>query len=146
MLRSLREGRWQQAFQKVGAGSRFLFGRGSYWHFDEITALERELGVRSCFFVYAGGGGYLRRPHRILLDPMYRTDEPRLVDELRKLRSQGWEIGLHQSYDTFASADAMQDEKSRLQKARVAFHCAANTGCAAGGKPGKPSKRWDRPT
>jgi hypothetical protein len=117
MLRSLREGHWRQARQKVGAGARFLLGRTNYWHFDEITALERELGLRSCFFVYAGGGGYLRRPHQILLDPMYRTDEPRLVQELRKLRNQGWQIGLHQSYDAFADADVMFGEKTRLQKA-----------------------------
>lgn len=117
VLRSLRDGRWRQAGSKVGAGARFLLGRANYWHFDEITSLENELGVRSCFFVYGGGGGYLRKPRKILFDPMYRADEPKLVNELRKLHKQGWIIGLHQSFDAFESSDTMRHEKVNLENA-----------------------------
>jgi hypothetical protein len=117
VLRALKQFRWGQVGRSAGALARFLTSNARYWHFDEITAQEKELGLRSCFFVYGGPGGYSRRFRHILFDPMYQANEPRLISQFEKLHEQGWDIGLHQSFDAYQDADEMRLEKTRLERA-----------------------------
>lgn len=89
-----------------------------YWNFEKIMEIEERHGVRSTFFflnetrkaqrfkpsTYALGSGY------------YRLEEPRIAELMRKLDSQGWEIGLHGSYDSFKNKELLLSEKNLLER------------------------------
>ena len=116
-VRSLRRGNPDNAGKKMRQGVRFLLRSEDYWCFERIITLEERCGVRSCFHVYGGRGGWGRRPREILFDPSYNVLHPQLRRQLRALSQGGWQIGLHQSFNAWCDADAMRSEKTRLEQA-----------------------------
>jgi len=114
-LRYAARGRPGSARDKLASAVRFLFSSASYWHFDEIARAEQDAGIKSCFFVY-GGDLTGRSLKQALFDPAYDVREPRLAQTLRTLSANGWQIGLHQSFDAWHGA-AMAVEKSRVEEA-----------------------------
>ncbi|WP_368276003.1 polysaccharide deacetylase family protein [Halorussus litoreus] len=101
-----------------------LPGVNPWWQFEEIMALEDDLGVRSSFY-------FLREPHLLArepgdwLDPFYwvehagryELDTPELLDVIDRLRDGGWEVGLHGSYDSYDDPDRLRTEKAVLESA-----------------------------
>lgn len=89
-----------------------------YWDFEKIIQLEERYGVRSTFF-------FLDETKKLnLLDPKtyplglghYKFRDPKVAEIIRRLDSEGWEIGLHGSYDSYLNRDLMKWEKEELEK------------------------------
>jgi len=101
-----------------------LPGANPWWQFDEILDLEASLGVRSAFY-------FLREPHLLARDPSdwvdpfywvehagrYDVRAPEMRDLLDRLRTGGWEVGLHGSYDSYDDPDRLETEKATLEDA-----------------------------
>ncbi|WP_416841514.1 polysaccharide deacetylase family protein [Haloferax sp. DFSO52] len=94
-----------------------------YWQFEEIMALERDLGVRSSFY-------FLNEPSLLktvslgdLFDPKnwlehagrYDITDDEIVDVIRRLDADGWEVGLHGSFRSCDDFDRLRTEKRELE-------------------------------
>ncbi len=94
-----------------------------YWQFEEIMALEDDLGVRSSFY-FLDEKSLLEKGPRHWLDPRswvlyagrYQIDEDPITDVIERLDRGGWEVGLHGSYDTVDDRDRLREEKTRLER------------------------------
>ena len=115
--RNLVRGNVRRSFEKAWKSIRFLLGRDDVWQFDKIMAMEEARGIRSHFFFYAGGNSLRRHPLRQLIDPAYDVLADRLRSVFARLRSGGWTIGLHQSFDAWKDAEAMRRERMALERA-----------------------------
>jgi hypothetical protein len=95
----------------------FLFSNPSYWCFDYWTELEKGANRQSVFYIYA------RRKHQkgiksFLIDPSYDIFENnRLKNQLMQMHDQGFEIGLHGSYNSAIIPGVLEEEKECLEKA-----------------------------
>ncbi len=53
-----------------------------------------------------------------MIDPSYSiATHPHLKQQLQKMYAEGWTIGLHQSFNAWADAEQMQQERQRLEEA-----------------------------
>jgi peptidoglycan/xylan/chitin deacetylase (PgdA/CDA1 family) len=95
----------------------------TYWNFDKIMTVEKKHGVRSTFFFLHEQRLFRDRPLRSMLHPrewvLYYSSchlgDPGVIDIVRDLDKEGWEIGLHGSYESYASKDLLQKEKHTLE-------------------------------
>ncbi len=67
-------------------------GRDPYWNFDAMLGMEERRAVRSCLYFLPQTG----HP----MDARYDWHQERFGPLFRRLRDEGWEIGLHGSYDS----------------------------------------------
>ncbi|WP_247004848.1 polysaccharide deacetylase family protein [Halosolutus gelatinilyticus] len=96
-----------------------------YWQFEEIMALEEELGVRSAFY-------FLNEQHLLADRPVgdwfaaanwiehlgrYDVAAPEMAEIVRELDAGGWEVGLHGSYHTADDRERLREEKAVLEDA-----------------------------
>lgn len=112
------------ALRRMGDAARYLFSRGDFRTLGRLRDMERAAGLTSILHVYGGKAGLKRGSvRRILIDPSY--DVQSIAGELRKFRDEGHEVGLHQSFDAWESAAAMEMEKCRVERAlgSVITHC-----------------------
>lgn len=116
-LRRLLRGDLAGMAAHIAGALRFLFGPADYWCFPEIEAVERRLEIRSQLNLFAGRPAPLWQFRRWLLDPTYEVSMPRLRDQLRRMRFEGWTIGLHPSFSTWRDPAAYVVEKARLEEA-----------------------------
>lgn len=113
--RSLLRGRPGTAARRLGAAWRFARAGGSLWHLDEVVERERAAGIAGHFFAYGGGGE--RSLRQSLFDPHYELSAASpLAQALGALRGEGFGVGLHQSFESWRDAEAMTDEKHRLER------------------------------
>lgn len=93
----------------------FAFSSPSYWCFDYWKELEISKGVRSTFFIYVKIG---RKNFRSwLIDPSYAIAENvHLQEKLKELVRDGFEIGLHGSYNSAIDQDQLEKEKKILEQ------------------------------
>jgi len=124
-LRLAANGSLASATKKLIQAFRFLFSYEDYWCFEKITQLERHYGLKSCFNFYAGPGALQRSLKQRLFDPAYDIFEPRISNQVKKLYHDGWQVGLHQSFDTWNNLEMMRAEKARLEKSlgQVVTNC-----------------------
>lgn len=116
-LRRLLRGDLAGMVRHLAAAWRFLFGPADYWCFPEIEAVERKVEIRSQLNLFAGTPAPPWRFRRWLLDPTYDPDSPRLREQLRRMRFEGWTIGLHPSFFTWRDPAAYAAEKADLEAA-----------------------------
>lgn len=105
----------RMALARLRQALRFLLGRDDWSMLETVVEMERVAGLRSQFNFYADA-----RPKtltRWLFDPGYDIGENRLTASIRTLVSSGWNVGLHQSYDAWRSADLIREQKGLLQLA-----------------------------
>lgn len=99
----------RQAFSSL----RFAILQSDYWNFDYWEDLEKSYEVRSVYYVYAYAVG---TKGAWLIDPTYRLNSlPKLVEKLRHLSDEGFEIGLHGSYASAIDGDLLRREKETLE-------------------------------
>jgi len=97
---------------------RTLFsGESPYWGFDRLRRIEERHGVRSTFFFLEES-----RPVRWTSPTSwklglgrYRFSHPRVRGVIQELDRDGWDIGLHGSYDSYRSLDLLRREKESLE-------------------------------
>ena len=74
-----------------------------YWGFDTIMEIEKSFGARSTmFFLNESIGPVLRKPKSWKLAfGRYDIHDKRIVNVIKKLEADGWEIGIHGSYNSY---------------------------------------------
>jgi peptidoglycan/xylan/chitin deacetylase (PgdA/CDA1 family) len=111
---------------KNGDPSRLLAhlpGQNSFWQFENIMAIEEELGVRSAFYFLNERSLFRDKPLRTWLRAeywklyvgRYSMDDPAIFDVVRTLDAGGWEVGLHGSYESYRDTDRLRMEKEKLE-------------------------------
>ena len=100
-------------FKQLSDTIRFLISSPSYWCFDFWETLEKEYNIRSVFYVYAGTGK--KKFKAWLLDPSYDLNNKKLINKLKQLIKDGFEIGLHGSYDSATDGNKLAEEKQLLE-------------------------------
>ncbi len=94
-----------------------------YWQFEELLALESELGVRSSFYFLNEKQLFRDKPPREWLSPRnwmlftgrYELTDPAIVDLIADLEAGGWEVGLHGSYESADDRERLREEKETLE-------------------------------
>lgn len=112
-LKCLKGGDVSAAGTRIWNSIRFATLSSDYWCFDYWEALERSFQMRSVYYVYAQAPG----THGTwLIDPTYRlNDEAKLVEKLQYLKDEGFEVGLHGSYNSAIDGDLLLREKETLE-------------------------------
>lgn len=114
---------WFQNFYYFLKQKRFYhllpkFKQNPYWTFKKIAALEQKYKVRSTFF-------FLNESIKLnLFEPVtwklslgrYSISERRIIQIIKDLERQGFEIGLHGSYRSFRNQALLAEEKQNLEK------------------------------
>jgi len=95
-------------FLKKAAGSE-----EDFWMFPHVMAAEKKLGLRSTWFFASRSNLDDKSEHALDVD--YTIDTPRFAELFRTLRAEGFEIGLHASYNA-AAAELFSEEKKLLEK------------------------------
>jgi len=80
-----------------------LVYKNPYWDFDKIVKLEKQYGYLSSFYLLADNS-------------TYKIKSKKLVNTIRKINEQGYEIGLHGSYNSCVSYDTLLSEKKIIEK------------------------------
>ncbi len=77
-----------------------------WWNFEYLINMEKELGIRSTF--------YFLHSRNKKLDSKYRFDDDKVTSLIKNLDEEGFEVGLHGSYDSYINADFLKDEYNRV--------------------------------
>jgi peptidoglycan/xylan/chitin deacetylase (PgdA/CDA1 family) len=80
-----------------------------YWSFDDFMKLESEFGFKSSFY-------FISCPSNHRYDVFYNLNRD-LRKQIRVLEQEGWEIGLHGSFDSFDNSNMLMKEKRMLEQA-----------------------------
>jgi peptidoglycan/xylan/chitin deacetylase (PgdA/CDA1 family) len=88
-----------------------------YWCFERIMEIEKKYNVRSTFFFLKETKKLeIFKPSTYVLSlGHYDFQDPDVTQIIRKLDSDGWEIGLHGSYDSYQDKKLMLQEKQELE-------------------------------
>jgi hypothetical protein len=114
--RAAARGRLQAGASRLAHAVRHAAARADLRTLALIREMESAAGLRSVFHFYGGPPGCARRTfRRLLIDPAYDVGCPYLRGEIRALIDGGWEVGLHQSFESWADPSAMQAERRRLE-------------------------------
>lgn len=106
----------RQGVHGLAAATDVLIGKRHHWQFDSWLALERSFNTRSAFYFVARQGS-LREYAAGTPDSFYDIRSPRFRALFRQLADAGCEIGLHGSYNAYASAAQFAWEKRQLEEA-----------------------------
>ena len=88
-----------------------------YWQFPKIIEIEQKFDVKSTFYILNESMRFRIRDFRDwqLSQGRYDIDEPNLVEVIRWLDKNGWEIGVHGSYYSYKEKDLLLNEKNKLE-------------------------------
>jgi peptidoglycan/xylan/chitin deacetylase (PgdA/CDA1 family) len=95
-----------------------LSGRNTYWNFNRIMDIEAQYDVKSTFFFLNESMRInLLKPKTFLLAKAsrYSIFDPNIQAIIQKLDQEGWEIGLHGSYQSYNNATLLKEEKNALE-------------------------------
>jgi len=117
-VRNIGRGDFRSAMNQITSVARKLHGDEPYWNFDRIMEIERNLGVKSTFFFLN------ERKKACIFSPnewklyrgRYDIKDKRIVEMIKKLDAEGWEIGVHGSYNSYRDFDMMKEEKETLEE------------------------------
>ncbi|MFC7098961.1 polysaccharide deacetylase family protein [Halobaculum marinum] len=104
--------------------STLMPGVNPYWQFEDVMALEDDLGVRSACYILDEQRLFRDRPRSEwvtmegvqLFAGRYDPTDPDIVEAIRALDEGGWEIGLHGSYESFDDPDRLRAEKETVER------------------------------
>jgi len=91
--------------------------KNPYWCFPTIMRIEDKFEVRSTFFFMQESKKInLLRPKKWALSAgKYKFSDKKVSEIIRLLDKNGWEIGLHGSYESCNNEDLLRDEKNELE-------------------------------
>lgn len=104
----------QLKFNKLKA---ILYKDDPYWCFEKIMSIEDKYNVRSTFFLLQESLPF----NLFSIDNWkkslgkYRFNEPKVANIIKKLDENGWEIGLHGSYNSYKNINLLKQEKESLE-------------------------------
>lgn len=113
-LRALKKGNFSLFFKLIWAT---LTIRCPYWGFDIFMRIEEEHGVKStCFFLNESIKPQLKKPGSWKLAfGRYSIHDKRIVEIIKQLDADGWEVGVHGSYRSNSNEELLQQEKKTLE-------------------------------
>ena len=95
-----------------------VFRHEPYWNFSKIIEIENDYGIKSTFF-------FMNETIRFNLFDIsnwklslgrYKLNNPSVVELVKWLDRNGWEIGLHGSFLSFKNINLLLSEKELLEK------------------------------
>ncbi len=93
----------------------YPFKRPSYFCFDYWKNFEKRNGTRSVFYFYVRNNK--RSLKQWLLDPSYNiSSNKKLQEKIQELIADGFEIGLHGSFNSAFDDKLLREEKDTLEK------------------------------
>jgi len=97
---------------------RSFGAKSPYWGFDKLIDIERTFNVKSTvFFLNESIKLNPLRPKTLILSSgRYRIDSARIIEIMRYLDANGWEIGVHGSYNSFNNINLLKYEKNSLEQ------------------------------
>jgi hypothetical protein len=89
-----------------------------YWCFDKIVHLEKDLGVKSTFYFLNESGRFnpFNPKSYILYGGRYRIDSRDMMNIIKSLYNDGFDIGVHGSYRSYKNIELLAREKARLEE------------------------------
>ena len=102
-------------FTKLGS----IFSKENpYWAFKKIMSIENEYQVKSTFFFLEESLPFkFFSPKNWKLSlGKYKFSTPPVYNIIKELDANGWEIGLHGSYNSFRDYSLLSREKNNLEK------------------------------
>jgi peptidoglycan/xylan/chitin deacetylase (PgdA/CDA1 family) len=89
-----------------------------YWCFEKIMDMEKKYDVRSTFFFLQESKKFeILKPSNYFLSlGKYSFNEPAVCQIIKKLEDDGFDIGLHGSYESYKNKDLLFKEKQELEK------------------------------
>jgi len=115
---------WQSAYYFMKTRDIYhlktVFGKDEnpYWNFEKIMLIEGRYNVHSTFF-------FLNESKKLNpLNPSsyklalgrYDMNSPEIIELIRELDKNGWEIGVHGSYDSYTNPKLLEKEKETLER------------------------------
>lgn len=94
-----------------------------YWQFETVMDIERRYDVRSTFYFLHEKHLIRDKPPITWLSPRswpkylgyYSFDDTDIIDIIQTLDAEGWEVGLHGSYDSYRQPQRLAYEKDSLE-------------------------------
>jgi len=117
-LRYIKRGDFRGVLNQISSLMQKIKGAEPYWTFEKIMEIEKRHNVKSTFF-------FLNEKGKVnLFDPnswklygrRYDINSPQVSTVIKKLNSEGWEIGVHGSYYSYLDLKMLEKEKGELEK------------------------------
>lgn len=89
-----------------------------FWTFDQLTEIEEKYGVRSTVFFLNESirlNPFSLRSYKLSIG-RYNILDPKIINLIKQLDSNGWEIGVHGSYNSYKNINLLKSEKLTLEK------------------------------
>ena len=112
-FRATKNGEFHLASERIKSALRFFFGREDWWMLDELLELEIEANISARYHFYSKSDA--KNLKQWLFDPGYDVAQKKLHNFIARLIKSGGQVGLHTSFDSWASSDAMGRQKIYLQ-------------------------------
>ena len=116
IIKSLFNGNLEGVYKNLRNLFRFALGSGNYWQFQKIVQMEATYGLTSTWNFYGGTGRFRRSFTELIFDPSYHVNDKRISNQIRQLKSEGHQIGLHQGFHSWRLTKRMRFEKSRIEE------------------------------
>ena len=104
--------------KKIGTQIKSFFSKEPYWQFDKIIEIEEKYSVKSTFFILNESIKFQVanvKSWKLALG-RYKLNNPKLVKMIKWLDKNGWEIGVHGSYESYNNKELLKNEKNELEK------------------------------
>ena len=94
-----------------------LMTKNPYWGFDRLIEIENKYDVRSTLFFLSESIKInpLKLKSYYLSMGRYDIESPKVMDIIRYLDGNGWEIGVHGSYNSYQNLSLLKKEKEILE-------------------------------
>lgn len=116
-VKKIKKGDFYAPLKQFNSLLQKLMGNEPYWMFEKIMDIERRFGVKSTFFFLNENGKlkFFNIKSWILFSGRYSINDPKIVNIIKKLHQNGWEIGVHGSYNSFSNGERIKEEKEILE-------------------------------